>query len=206
MTSYTATHWSPIRSRRRGTRPRTSRARDWLSERQRASSSDVALLHAPGCSSPDALAELWDRYGDVTYWVAIGLLGDTALASDVVVSVFVELGRNPVFESDAVLPQQLVAATRQRCLEHVDPSASLSSASHDESDNEGSDRTCRKHLLALTDQQLTVAAMIGSHRYRAIDVARLIDQPLSDVYALLRETLTTLAEGSRVRHLVQGSG
>ncbi len=150
---------------------------------------DLVLLRDLESGAPSAVVELWRRYGDVAYRAAMLLTGDTVEASDAVVAGFVALRRPPASARSAQLLQCLVAATRQQCAE---PGASGNA-----------DPVDRAHLRALTDQQLTIIAMVTSQRFRAGDVARLLDVPLPTVHALLREVLATCAVASRVSDAVR---
>ena len=71
-------------------------------ERQRLSTAaqnpglnDGALISAVRAGNQDAMAQLYDRYSQVVYAVAMRVLGDTAAAEDVLQEVFMQLWRNP---------------------------------------------------------------------------------------------------------------
>ena len=57
--------------------------------------SDGALVSAVRAGNQDAMAQLYDRYSQVVYAVAMRVLGDTAAAEDVLQEIFMQLWRNP---------------------------------------------------------------------------------------------------------------
>lgn len=57
--------------------------------------SDAALVSAVRAGNQDAMAQLYDRYSQVVYAVAMRVLGDTTVAEDVLQEIFMQLWRNP---------------------------------------------------------------------------------------------------------------
>ena len=57
--------------------------------------SDGALVSAVRAGNQDAIAQLYDRYSQVVYAVAMRVLGDTTAAEDVLQEIFMQLWRNP---------------------------------------------------------------------------------------------------------------
>jgi DNA-directed RNA polymerase specialized sigma24 family protein len=129
---------------------------------------DQAVLDALHAGAPEALHEIWQRYGDVVYWAAMALTADTDEAVAAVADAFVVLGRTPAAARREPLVQYLVGAVRRRC----------------------SDRSVLGHL---TDQQLTAVALVRSQERGATEVASVLDVPRPTACALLGEALRTLA-------------
>ncbi len=61
---------------------------------------DYALVSALRSGDQNAMARLYDKYSSIVYAVALRVLGDTAIAEDILQEVFMQLWRNPgVFDS-----------------------------------------------------------------------------------------------------------
>jgi RNA polymerase sigma-70 factor (ECF subfamily) len=61
---------------------------------------DFALVSALRSGDQNAMARLYDKYSSIVYAVALRVLGDTAIAEDILQDVFMQLWRNPgVFDS-----------------------------------------------------------------------------------------------------------
>jgi len=58
-------------------------------------SPDAALVSAIRAGSPQAMAELYDRYSAIVYSVALRVLGDPGAAEDILQEVFMRLWRKP---------------------------------------------------------------------------------------------------------------
>jgi RNA polymerase sigma-70 factor (ECF subfamily) len=69
--------------------------------------SDEALLSLVASSDPDALAELYDRFGGVAYGLALRILRDEALAQDAVQEAFLSVWRT----ADRFLAERARAST-----------------------------------------------------------------------------------------------
>ncbi len=55
--------------------------------------SDEQLAHRLAAGQPEAVAELYDRYGDLAYGLALRITGDAAQSEDVVQEAFVKIWR-----------------------------------------------------------------------------------------------------------------
>ena len=65
-----------------------------------ATDTDFALVSALRSGDQNAMARLYDKYSSIVYAVALRVLGDTAIAEDILQEVFMQLWRNPgVFDS-----------------------------------------------------------------------------------------------------------
>jgi len=61
---------------------------------------DFALVSALRSGDQNAMARLYDKYSSIVYAVALRVLGDTAIAEDILQDVFMQLWNNPgVFDS-----------------------------------------------------------------------------------------------------------
>ncbi len=149
---------------------------------------DGVLLDAVYVGGAGALKAVWTRYGDAAYWAAASLTGDTTVASNAVVAAFGTLDR-AAGAARRPLPQHLIAAVRQRCPTSVMTSTTRPGVG----DDEGA-AACRAAIRNLTDQQLTIVALVMSGRFCARDAARVVGVPRADVCALLGVLLTTLAQ------------
>jgi RNA polymerase sigma-70 factor (ECF subfamily) len=58
-------------------------------------SSDAALIARIRAGDEDAMAQVYDRYSQIVYSVALRVLGDTGAAEDVMQEIFMQLWRNP---------------------------------------------------------------------------------------------------------------
>ena len=148
---------------------------------------DGVLLDAVYVGDSGALQGVWTRYGDVAYWAAASLTGDTTVATDAVVAAFGALGRS-AGAARRPLPQHLIAAVRRRCPEPGTSSTARSTLVEDEGA-----AACRTAIRNLSDQQLTIVALIMSGRFCAREAASAVGVSRAEVCALLGEVLTTLA-------------
>jgi RNA polymerase sigma-70 factor (ECF subfamily) len=82
---------------------------------------DTALGQALARGDPEALAELYDRYGGLSYSVAYRVLGDPGRAEDVVQEAFLKLWNNAAsFDAGrGSLRTWLLTAVRNRSLDHL---------------------------------------------------------------------------------------
>lgn len=83
--------------------------------------SDVEVGRAMAAADVDALAVLYDRYGALAYSVALRILGDRALAEDVVQESFLKIWSNAsAFDpSRGSLRAWLVASVRNRAIDQL---------------------------------------------------------------------------------------
>jgi RNA polymerase sigma-70 factor (ECF subfamily) len=83
--------------------------------------SDVEVGRALAAADVDALAVLYDRYGSLAYSVALRIVGDAAIAEDVVQESFLKLWSNAsAFDPDrGSLRSWLVASVRNRAIDHL---------------------------------------------------------------------------------------
>ena len=82
---------------------------------------DLELSQALAGGDPDALAELYDRYGALAYSVSVRVLGDHGRAEDVVQEAFMKLW-NSASRFDAQkgsLRTWLITAVRNRSIDHL---------------------------------------------------------------------------------------
>ena len=91
----------PLVRSRRFTRSRPSVRKD------AAHLSDEALLAAVADSDEEALGELYDRFGRVSYGLALRILRDAALAEDAVQEAFLQVWRG----ADGYRPERAKAST-----------------------------------------------------------------------------------------------
>lgn len=82
---------------------------------------DALLVARMAAGDDDALAEVFDSHGSPVYRAALGVLGDSVGAQDVVQDVFVELWRHPGrYDANAApLRNYLMMMARRRALDRV---------------------------------------------------------------------------------------
>jgi hypothetical protein len=80
---------------------------------------DIRLMAGIRAGDPQAISDMYDRYANVVYGVAIRVLQDASAAEDVLHGVFLQVWRNP----DAVSPLPPVWQAGLRWLLGVVPSA-----------------------------------------------------------------------------------
>lgn len=83
--------------------------------------SDVEVGRALAAADVDALAVLYDRYGSLAYSVALRILGDPAMAEDVVQESFLKLWKSAQAFDPArgSLRSWLVASVRNRAIDQL---------------------------------------------------------------------------------------
>lgn len=82
-------------------------------------STDAILVSAIRSGDQTAMAEIYDRYSNLVYSVALRILGDTGAAEDILQDVFMQLWRNPhAFDaSRGSLPAWLAVISRNRAID-----------------------------------------------------------------------------------------
>ncbi len=86
-----------------------------------ATPSDRDLAGELAAGKPEALAELFDRYGQIAYSLAVRILRDPARAEDVVQEVFLKIWqRAAAFDPGrGSLRTWMLAAVRNRCIDNL---------------------------------------------------------------------------------------
>ncbi len=89
-----------------------------LSEQQR---SDAVLAERLKKRDPNAMAELYDRFGRLAYSVIVGIVHDNATAEDLLQETFLRVwNRVQAFDSErGALGAWLLAVARNRAIDHV---------------------------------------------------------------------------------------
>jgi len=84
-------------------------------------SSDAMLVAAIRSGDEQAMTQVYDRYSQIVYSVALRVLGDTAAAEDILQEVFMRLWRSPdAFDaSRGSLPGWLAVITRNRAIDSL---------------------------------------------------------------------------------------
>jgi RNA polymerase sigma-70 factor, ECF subfamily len=86
-----------------------------------AVSPDSVLVSAIRSGDQAAMAEIYDRYSNVVYSVALRVVGDTGAAEDILQEVFMQLWRNPqAFDANrGSLPAWLAVISRNRAIDFL---------------------------------------------------------------------------------------
>ncbi len=81
---------------------------------------DAELLNSLKTKQPDALGQLYDRYGSVVYGVALKVLQSQPEAEDLTQEIFLSLWRRPIdpIKHDHLL-RYLIAMTRSRAIDKL---------------------------------------------------------------------------------------
>jgi RNA polymerase sigma-70 factor (ECF subfamily) len=172
--------------------------------------SDAALVVAVARFREDALGEIYRRHADVALGVAARMLGDGALAQDVVQDVFVRLWNDPERFDPArgSLRSFLLAGVRSRSIDVIRSEASrrnrevrhgrFSSAVDHDLEREVLDLTMAEHvrasvaLLSDGERRAIELAYFGGHSYR--EVAEILDEPEGTVKSRIRSGLRRLRD------------
>jgi RNA polymerase sigma-70 factor, ECF subfamily len=82
---------------------------------------DAMLVSAIGSGDEQAMAQLYQRYSDLVYSVALRVLGETGAAEDILQEVFMQLWRSPdrFDASRGSLPGWLAVITRNRAIDSL---------------------------------------------------------------------------------------
>src|SRR5579864_2511493 len=82
---------------------------------------EAALMERIGSGDETAMADIYDRYSNIVYGVALRVLADTSAAEDVLQEVFLQLWRNPeCFDANrGRLPAWLAVIARNRAIDHL---------------------------------------------------------------------------------------
>ncbi len=173
--------------------------------------SDGALAVAIGRWREDALAEAFRRHAGAVYSLAQRVLGDRALAEEVVQEVFLRLWNAPdrydpergsmrsflLAQAHGRAVDQLRSDSSRRRREERD--AARSADSGYDLEHEVMDLTVAEHLkgavlaLPVDERRAIELAYFGGHTYR--EVAALLDQPEGTVKSRIRSGLTRLRTG-----------
>ena len=84
-------------------------------------STDAVLVSAIRAGDQTAMAEIYDRYSNVVYSVALRVVADAGAAEDILQDVFMQLWRNPqAFDANrGSLPGWLAVISRNRAIDFL---------------------------------------------------------------------------------------
>lgn len=173
-----------------------------------ADATDARLVVAIARFHEDALAEVYRRHGGAVFALAHRLLGERALAEEVVQEVFVRLWHDPDrFDADrGSLRSYLLANAHGRSVDLVrsetsrrrreERDARLTAEAGYDVEHEVWDLALADHVRAALDglsdgeRSAIELAYFGGHTYR--EVARLLDEPEGTVKSRIRTGLVRL--------------
>ncbi|HMR68399.1 MAG TPA: sigma-70 family RNA polymerase sigma factor [Anaerolineae bacterium] len=176
--------------------------------------SDEALLFLIARAQPQALQELYERYNRLVFSLALGLVGDRALAEEITLDVFTKVwDRGETYRADrAKVKSWLTTIARNQAIDMLrrrrirldghslgwEQLASLPGDSHLQPEDETERSLRRERVRAAVrqlppDQQKTLAlAYFSGYSHRQI--AEALDQPLGTVKTRLRLALQKLRQ------------
>ena len=169
--------------------------------------SDVALADGVAAGDPEALAELYRRYGGNCLALARRVLGDEARAEEVVQEVFVRLWRDPArFDADrGTMRSWLCAQAHGRAVDLVRSEEARRSREERDAAFAVVEIDLEREVVRLVEADATRRALatlsegervaietayFGGHTYR--DAARLLGEPEGTVKARIRSGLLLL--------------
>jgi len=166
--------------------------------------SDGALVSAVRVGNQDAMAQLYDRYSQVVYAVAMRVLGDTAAAEDVLQEIFMQLWRNPgaCDASRGSLAPWLAVIARNRAVDTIrkrrpqdDISEVTLGVEPDMAAEADRSRVAEKVRAVLKDMpppQRGALEMAYFEGYSHSEIAQKTGEPLGTVKTRIRAGLTLL--------------
>ena len=91
------------------------------STREQPESADSSLVVRIRAGDESAMAQVYDRYSQIVYSVALRVLADTGSAEDVMQEIFMQLWRNPQsFDGNrGSMGAWLAVITRHRAIDHL---------------------------------------------------------------------------------------
>ncbi|NEQ97323.1 MAG: sigma-70 family RNA polymerase sigma factor [Cyanothece sp. SIO2G6] len=179
--------------------------------------SDVELIHGLRSGEQEALAVLYDRYGNLVYTVALKILKRSDEAEDLTQDVFLNFWKKETFDPNrAALSTYLCVMTRSRALNRISSQGSrqrqlqqlqyvdqnrptvtpLEEASLAEQQS-----TLRQALSTLPERQRQILELNFYQGSSHSEIARQLDLPLGTVKSSARQGLLKLRKvlGDRVK-------
>lgn len=171
---------------------------------------DHDLVGAMATGRPEALGELYDRYGQLAFSVAVRVLGDHGRAEDVVQDVFLQLwNRAASFDARrGSLRTWMLTAVRNRAIDHLRgrgaherrelelPLGLASSGSGDDPWREAAlsveRQAVREAIASLPKEQRQVIELAYFGGFTQAEIAGLVRVPLSTVKGRARVALEKL--------------
>jgi len=179
---------------------------------------DLELAEALAAGQVDALAELYDRYGQLAYSVALRVLGDTGRAEDVVQDAFLKLwhSANRFDARRGSLRTWVITAVRNRSIDYLRGRSAHERQEREipldaEARGEGSDpwrevaaamerAVIREALACLPAEQRQAVELAYFAGYSHREIAEMIRVPLSTVKGRMRLAL------EKMHSYLQGRG
>ena len=179
---------------------------------------DLELAEALAAGQVDALAELYDRYGQLAYSVALRVLGDTGRAEDVVQDAFLKLwhSANRFDARRGSLRTWVITAVRNRSIDYLRGRSAHERQEREipldaEARGEGSDpwrevaaamerAVIREALACLPPEQRQAVELAYFAGYSHREIAEMIRVPLSTVKGRMRLAL------EKMHSYLQGRG
>ena len=173
---------------------------------------DEALARRLQQRDPDAMKDLYDRFGRLAYSVVVAIVRDSSTAEDLVQETFLRVwNRIQAFEPGrGALGPWLLAIARNRAIDHVRSSAAridrnafeLDVREHPslfvdmarEVENTDHARVIRKALTKLNPNQRKVIELAYYEGLSQTEMAERLDQPLGTVKTWVRSALAILRE------------
>ena len=183
-----------------------------LLARELSGQNDPDLAKRLARRDPDALAELYDRYGRLTYSVILAIVRDGAIAEDLVQETFLRAwNRMSGFDAErGALGPWLVAIARNRAIDYIRSTSSRMDRNSFEFDarehpslfvdmerdvfNTDHAKHIRRAISQLSDNQQKVIELAYYEGLSQTEMAEKLGQPLGTVKTWVRTALRSLRE------------
>ncbi len=150
------------------------------------------------------MAQIYDRFAQIVYSVALRVLGETGAAEDVMQEVFMQLWRNPdsFNGSRGSLGAWLAVITRHRAIDHLrrrrtdtdidDVVVGVSAHLEDDADKHAFLARIRSVLSGLPEEQRLAMEMSFFEGLTHSEIAKKTGDPLGTIKTRIRTALTSL--------------
>ena len=157
--------------------------------------SDEALLALIARGEEDALAELYDRFGQLAYGLAVRIVRDRALAEDVVQEAFLAAWRSAArFVAErgrarawllTLVHRRAVDAVRREDLRKTEPLEATNEEGDDVTDSDAwrhlERERVRQALVRLPDRQREALELAYYHGYTQSELADRLGEPIGTI-------------------------
>ena len=174
---------------------------------------DVALIRQIAQAKPEALGELYDRYGRLVYSLAYAIIADQAVAEEITQDVFIRVWQRAgtYRPEQAQVSTWLTAITRHHAIDVLrrhkarpegsslswDDLPPLTLAAHDledQAERSVQEARVRAAIAALPADQQEALALAYLHGYTQQQIAERLRQPLGTIKTRIRAAMQKLRQ------------